>query len=508
MSMTINAWLPILVLLTSLVTGIVIFLLRKDQDRIRYILNMFGATAKLVLVGGMIWGYMNGEAYESRIPLIPGIDLLFVVSPLSLAFASLSAVLWFLTTVYAIGYFEGASQQNRFFGFFSLCVTATMGITLAGNPITFFIFYEILTLVTYPLVVHSGTEKATQAGRTYLIYTLSAGTLMLFGIIWLHVIAGPVEFQSGGSVGVLTHVVERQAELTVIFTLIAIGLAVKAAMVPLHIWLPGAMVAPAPVSALLHAVAVVKAGAYGFLRFIHDLFGVPLASSLNVLTPLAIVASITIIYGSLRALTQQEIKPRLAYSTVSQVSYIVLGAAILGPFATIAAITHLTHQGIMKITLFFCAGIFAETLGIHDVKGMSGVGRRMPLTMTAFTIGGLGMIGTPPVAGFVTKWYLGTGALAAGMTWVIPVLIASTLLNAAYFLPPIYAGWFGKPSPDWEEKMPPMRAETRPSLLLPALVTASAAVFAGLMAASPLSPLELSTQIANELYVLWEGELP
>lgn len=366
--MTASFWLPILVMLSSLVTGLVIFLLREDQHRVRYLLNMFGATVKVLLVGIITYGYLNGASYESRMPLIPEIDLLLVVSPISLAFAGLSAILWLVTTIYAIGYFEGAPNQNRFFGFFSLCVTATMGISLAGNPITFFIFYEILTLVTYPLVVHYGTRKAIDAGRTYLIFTLTGGTLMLFGIAWLHVIAGPVEFQDGGTFGALGHVLERQTELTIIFGLILTGLAVKAAIVPLHLWLPGAMVAPAPVSALLHAVAVVKAGAYGILRFIYDLFGIPLADSLEVLRPLAIAAGVTIIYGSMRALAQTDIKPRLAYSTVSQVSYIVLGAAIIGPLAAVAAIAHLMHQGIMKITLFFCAGIFDETLGVTKIE--------------------------------------------------------------------------------------------------------------------------------------------
>lgn len=506
--MTLSFWLPILVMLSSLVTGLVIFMLKPDQHRIRYVLNMVGATLKVVLVIIITYGFLNGESYESRVPLIPNIDLYLVVSPISLAFAGLSSGLWFVTTVYAIGYFEGAPNQNRFFGFFSLCVTATMGISLAGNPITFFIFYEILTLVTYPLVVHYGTRKAIDAGRTYLIFTLTGGTLMLFGIAWLHALAGPVEFTNGGTFGTLGHVLEQHTELTIIFALILVGLAVKAAIVPLHIWLPGAMVAPAPVSALLHAVAVVKAGAYGILRFTYDLFGIPVATSLNLLQPLAIMGAVTIIYGSLRALAQREIKPLLAYSTVSQVSYIVVGAAIIGPFATVGAVVHLIHQGIMKITLFFCAGIFNETLGVTKIEQMNGIGRRMPLTMAAFTIGAFGMIGTPPIAGFVSKWYLGTGALQASHYWILAVFVASTLLNAAYFLPLVYAGWFRSPHPDWEEKIPAKRMETRGSLLLPALATGIVSVLAGVLAGSEISPLALATQIVDELYGVWEGDLP
>ncbi len=503
MTASFASWLPLLIMASSLITGLVIFVLPEGQDRARYILNMSGATVKVVLAAILVWGTLNGTVYESRLPLIPGIDLMFAVSPISLAFAGLSAVLWWVTTVYAIGYFEGAPHQNRFFGFFSLCVTATMGIALAGNPITFFIFYEMLTLVTYPLVVHTGTTEAIRAGRTYLVFTLGGGALMLLGIVWLHVLAGPVEFQTGGVFGVLTHVIHREAELTVIFALLMIGLGVKAAIVPLHVWLPGAMVAPAPVSALLHAVAVVKAGAYGILRFIYDLYGVPLAGGLGVLFPLAIASSITVIYGSVRALAQDDLKPRLAFSTVSQVSYIILGATILGPLATTAAIAHLMHQGLMKITLFFCAGIFAETLGITRIEEMNGVGRRMPLTMAAFTIGAFGMIGAPPIAGFVTKWYLGMGAMAAGDAWVILVLAGSTLLNAAYFLPVVYAGWFKQPHAGWQEKKPALRFETSFSLLMPAGMTALASLIAGLLATAPFSPLALATQIAEELYQLW-----
>jgi multicomponent Na+:H+ antiporter subunit D len=503
MTASFASWLPLLIMASSLVTGLVIFVLPEDQARARYMLNMFGATVKVVLVAILVWGTLHDTLYESRLPLIPGIDLLFTVSPISLAFAGLSAVLWWVTTVYAIGYFEGAPHQNRFFGFFSLCVTATMGIALAGNPITFFIFYEMLTLVTYPLVIHTGTAEAIKAGRTYLVFTLGGGALMLLGIVWLHVLAGPVEFQTGGVFGTLTHVIEREAELTVIFALLMIGLGVKAAIVPLHVWLPGAMVAPAPVSALLHAVAVVKAGAYGILRFIYDLYGVPLVGGLGLLFPLAAAASITVIYGSVRALAQDELKPRLAYSTVSQVSYIVLGAAILGPLATTAAIAHLMHQGLMKITLFFCAGIFTETLGIKRIEEMNGVGRRMPLTMAAFTIGAFGMIGAPPIAGFITKWYLGMGAIAAGDGWVIVVLAGSTVLNAAYFLPVVYAGWFKEPYAGWDDKKPARRLETSFSLLMPAGATAGASLVAGVLATAPFSPLALATQIAEELYQLW-----
>jgi multicomponent Na+:H+ antiporter subunit D len=250
------------------------------------------------------------------------------------------------------------------------------------------------------------------------------------------------------------------------------------------------MVAPAPVSALLHAVAVVKAGAFGIVRVVYDVYGIKYASDLGLLLPLAIMASFTIVYGSVRALYQDELKKRLAYSTVSQVSYIALGSAIFGPVASMGGIVHLVHQGLMKITLFFCAGNLAETLGIHNVSQMGGVGRRMPWSMAAFTLAALGMIGVPPMAGFISKWYLGIGGLAAGQEWVIPVLVTSSLLNAAYFLPILSRTWFDAPPKHWPKDHIPGRLETHWMLLIPPLVTAALALGAGLLANAPFSPLE------------------
>ncbi len=403
-------------------------------------------------------------------------------------------LLWLVTTVYAIGYLENSPHRSRFFGFFSLCVTATVGVALAGNLITFLIFYELLTLSTYPLVVHRGTEEARRAGQSYLAYTIFGGALLLFGTVWLYTLTGTLEFTPRGFLGDLGA--EHKLVLIIIFILLIAGLGVKAALVPLHGWLPQAMVAPAPVSALLHAVAVVKAGAFGIVRVVYDVFGVEYSAGLGVTEPLAWLAAFTIIYGSLRALFQDDLKRRLAFSTVSQVSYITLGVAVAGPIAAIGGVVHLVHQGIMKITLFFCAGNLAETLGIHKISEMNGVGRRMPWTMAAFTVGAFGMIGAPPVAGFISKWYLGMGALDAGQEWVILVLAGSSLLNAAYFLPILHTAWFREPPASWPKEHNFGRKETAWALLLPPLVTAAMALGAGLLATMPFSPLEWSKLIA------------
>ncbi len=498
--MRLETWLPALILLSSLVPGLVIFLLREENHILRTSLNLVGAVMKLGLVGIMIWGVFHERVFETRWTLAPGLDLVLHADALSVLFVTLSTVLWLVTTVYAIGYLENGPHRSRFFGFFSLCVTATVGLALAGNLFTFVIFYEILTLSTYPLVAHKGTTEAVRGARIYLSYTLAGGMLLLVGAIWLHTMAGPLDFAQGGILGDIDGL--DTTLLSWIFLLLITGLGVKAALVPLHGWLPQAMVAPAPVSALLHAVAVVKAGAFGIVRIVYDVYGVEFADSLDLLAPLGAAAAVTIIYGSVKALSQDHLKKRLAYSTVSQVSYIALGTAIVGPIATIGGMVHLVHQGLLKITLFFAAGNYAETLGIHKVSEMNGVGRLMPGTTLAFTIGALGMIGIPPVAGFISKWYLGLGAVEAGAaTWVMPVLVASSLLNAAYFLPILYRAWFRDLPREWPT--PPRhtrRLETQAFLLWPPVATATLALAAGLFAAAPYSPLEWVELIAAREY--------
>ncbi len=501
--MTTNEWLPLALLASSLLPGLFIFAIPEHRIARRTTLNLFGAIAKLILVGVLLNGVAAGEEYGFRFSVLPGLELAFKADALGLLFVSLSAVLWLFTTFYAIGYLEHSPYRSRFFGFFSLCVTATVGIAIASNLFTFFIFYELLTLSTFPLVVHRGTATAMKGGKIYLAYTLTGGTVLLTGIVWLHHLLGHTEFAHMGVVSALG--LEYAAQLKIIFLLLIVGVGVKSAIVPLHGWLPQAMVAPAPVSALLHAVAVVKAGAFGTVRIVYEVYGVEFAASLGLLAPLAALAALTIVWGSFRALFQDDLKKRLAFSTVSQVSYIALGVALFGPIGTIGGLVHLVHQGVMKITLFFCAGNYAETLGIHKVSEMNGVGQRMPLTTLAFSIAALGMIGIPATAGFVSKWYLGQGVLAAGMSWVLAVLAASSLLNAAYFLPILHRAWFCTPHTVRAAKMNPPHAghETTLLLLVPPLLTASLTVLGGLLAMTDYSPLAWARLIASREYLTW-----
>ncbi|WP_440997073.1 complex I subunit 5 family protein [Arhodomonas sp. SL1] len=477
---------------------LLIFPLSEDHRRLRTRVNLGAALLKLALVVGMLVLVADGARLEAALPWLPGRELVLRVDALALLFLSLSSLLWLFTTIYAIGYLEGSPNRSRFFGFFSLCVAATAGIALAGNLLTFFFFYELLSLATYPLVIHRGTAESRRAGAAYLRYTLGGGALLLLGIVWFETLAGPADFAAGP--GPAVDALATTAAFGTFWLMIA-GVGVKAALVPLHGWLPQAMVAPAPVSALLHAVAVVKAGAFGVVRVVHDVYGVGNAAALGLLPGLAVVASVTILWGSIAALRQGELKKRLAYSTVSQVAYIALGVAMAGPLALVGGIVHIIHQGLMKITLFFGAGNLAETLGIHHVHEMDGVGRRMPLTMAAFTVGALGMIGTPPLAGFVTKWYLGLGALEAGMGWVIAVLAASSALNAVYFLPLLYRAWFREPVPGhWHDEGRAGALETRWTLLLPPVFTALGALGVGVLAGSDVSPLAWADLVATRIY--------
>jgi multicomponent Na+:H+ antiporter subunit D len=478
---------PLAVLMSSALPGLVIFFIPETRRTLRSLLNIGAALVKLQLVVLLLLGLYAGESYEWQWSLMPGLTLALKVDALAGLFLILSAVLWLLTTLYAIGYLEHSPHRARFFGFFSLCVSATAGVAMSANLFTFVIFYELLTLATWPLVVHRGTPQALAAGRVYLRYTLISGSVLLLGAVMLHGLVGTPDFVPGGYLadqGVAT------VWLWVVFVLLLIGLGVKAALLPLHGWLPKAMVAPAPVSALLHAVAVVKAGAFGIVRLVFEVYGIEFAAEIGVTDLLLVLAAATIVYGSWRALFETDLKRRLAFSTVSQVSYVALGVALAGPFGAIGGLIHIVHQGVMKITLFLAAGNYAETLGVHKVSEMSGVGQRMPWTTMAFTLGALGMIGFPPLAGFVSKWYLGLGAWESGANWVLAVLLISGLLNAAYFLPLLYRAWFGPPPPAWPQPKTLSRVfETHGLLLFPPLITASLVVLLGLFAGLNIATL-------------------
>lgn len=506
-----NSFYLLMVIISSALTGSVVFFISDKYEKTRITLNLFGALIKFLFLVIIVTGLYRLETYEIDWELAKGLHFILRADSLAMLFAILSSALWLVTTVYAIGYFKKENGENnqhlqRFFGFFSLCITSSIGISFAGNLFTFLIFYECLTLSTYPLVTHSGTQKAIQAGRKYLALTLSGGLVLLIGTIFLAVLTGGTYFDQGKNMAHILSSTENQLPFKILFWVLICGVGVKTALVPFHPWLPTAMVAPAPVSALLHAVAVVKAGAFGIIRIIYDVFGVEIyAKTLNLSAPLVLWASITIIYGSLKALQQTNIKKRLAYSTVSQLSYITLGVAMAGPITSIGGLIHLVHQGLMKITLFFCAGVLQKEAKINEIKELNGIGKIMPWTMICFTIGALGMIGIPPVAGFVSKWFLATGALEAEYSYVIWVLIGSSILNAMYFLPLCYRIWFLplKSSKTYESNnRQKHKILNNPWLYSPAIITALLSLLTGIFASHEMSPLSWSIFILTEFYFL------
>ena len=374
--------------------------------------------------------------------VLPGIHIAFQVEPLGMMFAALASGLWLVNSIYSIGYMRGNNEkkQTRFYVMFAVSLAATMGIAFAGNLFTLFLFYEALTLSTYPLVSHKGDKATVKSARVYLGILMSASIgLLLPAIIWTYSVAGTGDFTVGG---ILRGHVDGPA-VGLLLGLFVFG-AAKAAVMPVHRWLPAAMVAPTPVSALLHAVAVVKAGVFTITKVIVYVFGIDFLFSEPSSGWLFYAAAFTIVAASAVALRQQNLKRLLAYSTIAQLSYVVMAAAILKPLAEVGAAMHMLAHAFGKITLFFAAGAIYTASKKTELFQLRGIGRRMPITMTAFTIGALSMIGVPPTAGFVSKWYILAGAFQADNYIALATIIASTVLNAAYFLPIVYVVWFEK----------------------------------------------------------------
>lgn len=384
---------------------------------------------------------------RASLPFSPGLPALALQADFGLLFALIATALWVPASLYAVGYLRANrdAHPSRFHAFFCLSVASAVGVALAANLLTFVIFFEALTLATWPLVAHRATPEARAAGRRYLAYTLSAGACLLAATAWAWRLAGSLEFSADQP---LLTAANTEPALPWIFALFLIGVGVKAALLPLHPWLPAAMVAPTPVSALLHAVAVVKAGAFGVLRLTLSVFDRAALQDAGLSRILAWLAVATIIYGSLVALRSDNLKARLAYSTVSHLSYIVLGAAIGTPAAIAGALLHLGAHAFLKIVLFMAAGAISTRTGRTQVSELDGLGRRMPWTFGAFAVASIGLIGLPPSIGFVSKLALLQGAVPAG--WPLAgALLLSGLLNAAYLAPVVHRAFFRPdPKPD------------------------------------------------------------
>lgn len=441
------------------------------------------ATAVLLFlcVASLLPEILEGARPSVRlIEVLPGLALGFSIEPLGMLFALIASGLWIVTSVYSIGYMRGNEEahQTRFYVCFALSLASAIGIAFAGNVFTLFVFYEMLSLVTYPLVAHHGTEEARAGGRTYLALLLGTSIVFLLpALIFTWHVAGTTDFTPGG---ILADKLSGGG-IVGLLALYMFGIG-KAALMPFHRWLPAAMVAPTPVSALLHAVAVVKAGVFSVVKVIVYTFGLDNLAAATNTDWLVAVAGFTILAASVVALYADNLKRRLAYSTVSQLSYVVLAAALLTPISVLGAALHIAAHGLGKITLFFAAGAISTAANKTKVSELDGAGRRMPWTLTAFGIASLSMIGLPPTGGMVSKWFIVTGAIEAEHWIALGVILASTLLNAGYFLPILYRAFLREPPKD-----EPVHGEAPFTMLVALMATAGLTVLMFFYADLPIA---------------------
>jgi formate hydrogenlyase subunit 3/multisubunit Na+/H+ antiporter MnhD subunit len=481
----------LLAVLVPFATVPAIFLSRHRPD-VREAASLGGAAVTFLLAAALVPAVLADAPPEATLlEPVPGLALTFRADALGVLFATLASFLWILTTVYSIGYLRArrAHAQTRYFAAFAAVMGATVGVALSANLFSLLVFYEFLTLTTYPLVIHEESEEAYAAGRKYLVYTLSGGGAILAGLAITYSLAGDVTFIAGGNPALAAL---EEGPLRAVALLLVAGFGVKATIMPLHGWLPDAMVAPTPVSGLLHAVAVVKAGVFGILRTVHFLLGPQATVATGAQAVLLVVAPVTILSASLFALIQDNFKRRLAYSTISQLSYVVLGAALLTPAALLGAAFHLVGHGFAKLTMFFVAGSVAVRTGRERISELDGVGRRMPGTMAAFALATLAMAGLPPMAPFISKWYLSLGAWDADQAVLVLVLAASSVLNIAYFLPILMRAFFAPGEGD--------RGEGDRTLYGPVLATALGGLLLGLWTALPYGPFEVARALAQGVF--------
>ena len=433
--------IPLVAALVLPLVGAIGIVLARRLPNLREGVTLATAVALFVCVCQLVEPVMGGlRPSLSLIEPLPGMPVAFRVEPLGMLFALVASSLWIINSVYSIGYMRGnrEANQTRFYVCFALSIAAALAIAFAANLLTLFLFYEVLTLVTYPLVTHAGTDKARKAGRVYLGILMGTSVLFLLpAVIYTAFVSGTTEFRPGG----ILPADLSPATVTVLLALFMFGIG-KAALMPFHRWLPAAMVAPTPVSALLHAVAVVKAGVFSVVKVVVYVFGLDLLAGTT--DWLLGIAGFTIVAASVVALNADNLKRRLAYSTVSQLSYVILATALLTPLSIIGAAVHLVVHAFGKITLFCAAGAIYTAAHKTEVSQLNGIGRRMPWTMTAFTIAALSLIGIPPAAGFLSKWFILGSAVDGHHAYVLAALFASTLLNAAYFLPIVHAAFFRK----------------------------------------------------------------
>lgn len=456
---------PLAAVLVSLFVIPILISCGERRPNFREAWTFVAGIIKFSIIVSMVPGVLKGAKYYfCLVKLGQGVSISFKVDGLGLTFALVASFLWIVTSLYSIGYMRGLKEhsQTRFFCFFALALSSTIGVAFSANLLTMYMFYEILSLSTYPLVVHHQDEDAKISGRKYLTYIITTSVgLVLPAMIICYIHAHTLTFQSNG----ILMGKGSDLLLTILFFMFLFGFA-KAAIMPLHSWLPAAMVAPTPVSALLHAVAVVKVGVFSIIRIFTGIYGIELIKNLHLGVYSAYIAAFTILVGSLIAISQDELKRRLAFSTISQLSYIILGISLLTPRGMFGGIIHIVMHAFGKITLFFGAGAIYVATGKKYISQLNGLGKKMPITFLTFFIGALSVIGLPPTGGFYSKWYLVLGCIDAHNLLLLLVLLISSFLNAVYFLPIVFKGFFYNANDSEEIKEAPI------CCIIPMIITA------------------------------------
>lgn len=459
--------------------GAGLIMITGKRPNVREAVSLLSALVLFGTVMSLVPNVVAGKTLSwTLFELLPGLSFTLRADGLSMLFAITASFLWIIAVFYSAGYMRGLGEhaQTRFSTCFALALFGAIGCAFSDNLLTMYLFYEIVSITTYPLVAHHQDREGYNGGRKYIAYlTATAKGLVLPAMVLLYVLNGNLDFAHNINGGVIGEEVHRWI-VTGLFVAFLIGFA-KNGLMPLHHWLPGAMVAPTPVSALLHAVAVVKVGVFATVRVLLYVFGTDTMAGFNLGLPAAWFVSITIIGASLIAIGKDDLKARLAFSTVSQLAYIILGVVLLTPYGIAGGLLHIANHAFAKITLFFCAGAIYVVTRKKKISEMHGLGRAMPWTFAAFAIASLSMIGVPGVAGFVTKWHLLLGAWDAGSMGIILILLTSTLLNAAYFAPIAYHAFFSKPE---NASSPTVYKEASPLMVVPLVITALISVLIGI----------------------------
>ena len=480
---------PLFAVLTSMVAAVLIVISRRSPN-LRESWTLLAALAKFIIVLSLLPAVLSGNSPVATLfTFSPGISLELRVDVAGMIFALFASFLWIVTSVYSIGYVRGVPErhQTRYFSSMAVCLSAATGVAFAANLLTLFVFYEILTVATYPLVVHKQSPEARSAGRKYLVYLLSSGVVLLGAVALTHQLSGSLDFQPGGF---LSRDVGSGTVLF-LFVMFMLGFCVKAGMMPVHAWLPAAMVAPTPVSALLHAVAVVKAGVFGMVRVIGFVIGPGRLSEVGGMEILVVMAAATMVIASLVAFAQDNLKRRLAYSTISDLSFILMALAVFSPVAWTGGLMHMFNHAAMKITLFFCAGAIYVTAHLDKISQLDGIGRRMPWTMGAFAIASMGLTGVPPIAGFISKWYVVQGTLMTDQVILACLVLLCGLLKAGYLFPIVYKAFFRPPQGE------PGHGEATALMAVPLVITAALSLYLGLF---PALNFQLASTVASVVF--------